>query len=202
MSKRSDRDAGGSGTRVVIFAVVVLLLAGASWQVWQRMQSAPPAGPAAPSSPGTAGNGSRTEEPLPATLYLPANGMLAAQPFAVRRQPEPQLQAREAAAAVLSGERSMLTPVLKDLRLRALYLDQAGTAFLDLSSRQPQQKEIHASAWDELLAVYAVVNTIMQNVPEVRQVRFLLDGREAQTLAGHVDLSRSFIRRTDLVLSQ
>ena len=50
-----------------------------------------------------------------------------------------------------------------------------------------------------LLALYAVVNTVTHNVPEVRQVRVLLDGREAQTLAGHADLSRSFAKRADLV---
>jgi len=188
--------------RVVVLAVAVLLLAAAAWQVWQRMHEAPPPGPAAPSAPGAAGSGSRTEERLPATLYLPVNGMLAAQPFVLRRQPEPQLQARDAAAALLGEQRSMLAPVLKDVRLRFLYLDRAGTALLDLSPRLLNQQAIHASAWDELLAVYAIVNTVMQTVPEVRQVRIILDGREAQTLAGHVDLSRAFMKRMELVRSQ
>jgi hypothetical protein len=43
---------------------------------------------------------------------------------------------------------------------------------------------------------------LVQNVPEVRQVRFLVDGREVQTLAGHIDLSRSFGKRTDLVKTE
>jgi hypothetical protein len=173
----------------------VFLAAGASWLVWQRMHAAEPSAPAALSAPGPAETAVRTEERLPATLYLPADGMLTAQPFTMRRHPEPQLQAREAAGAVLGGSQS---PVLGDVTLRALYLAPEGTAYVDLASRRPQEG-IRASAWDELLAVYAVVNTIMQNVAEVRQVRFLLDGREAPTLAGHLDLTRAFVKRPDLV---
>ena len=198
MSMSSDRRSGWSGIHAVALAAAVLLIAGASWYTWQRMHIVPPAGPEAPPPP-AADAEKRGEEQLPAVLYIPASGMLAEQTVIVRRHLEPQLQVREVAAALLRDERSMLIPVLKDVRLRTMYLDPQGTAILDLASSQPSQKEIHASAWDELLAVYAIVNTIMRGVPEVRQVRFLLDGREARTLAGHVDLSRSFIRRADLV---
>jgi hypothetical protein len=117
----------------------------------------------------------------------------------MKRHSEPQLQARDAAAAVLGDQRSVLSPALGILRIHSLYLSEAGTVFLNLTASQPNQAEIRASAWDELLAVYALVNTIMQNVPEVKQVRFLKDGREVQTLAGHLDLTRSFVRRTDLI---
>lgn len=200
---RHDKHAGAGGIRVVVAAAAVLLLAAASWQVWQRMHGdAPPSGRAAPPPPAGEGTGVHAEELLPATLYLPVNGMLAAQSFALRRYPEPQLQARAAAAALLGEQRGLRAPVLRDVSLRSLYLDEAGTAFLDLAPRQPLQQANPASAWDELLALYAMVNTIMLNVPEVRQVRFLLNGRETRTLAGHLDLSRGFVRRTELVRSQ
>ena len=42
----------------------------------------------------------------------------------------------------------------------------------------------------ELLAVYAVVNSIGLNVPEIRRVGVLVDGRPLDTLAGHLDLRR------------
>jgi hypothetical protein len=44
-----------------------------------------------------------------------------------------------------------------------------------------------------------MVNTLSQNFEEIRQVRFLVDGREVQTLAGHIELSRKFTKRMDLV---
>jgi len=38
--------------------------------------------------------------------------------------------------------------------------------------------------------VYAVVNSVAGNFPAVRRVQILLDGLPADTLAGHIDLSR------------
>ena len=40
----------------------------------------------------------------------------------------------------------------------------------------------------ELLTVYSVVNTLTENLPAVTSVQLLVDGREPNTLAGHVDL--------------
>jgi hypothetical protein len=144
----------------------------------------------------------KPNEPFMATLYLPAEGKLGAAVVAVKRDPDVQLQAWEAVGVVLTGDQGGKAAVLKELKLRALYLDASGTVYLDLSPIAAGQKEIRASVQEELLAVYALVNTVTQNFPEVRQVRVLVDGREAQTLAGHIDLSRSFMKRVDLVRTQ
>ena len=137
-----------------------------------------------------------------ATLFVPGDGALVAVVTAVKRHPDVQLQAREAVAALLAADPGRQAAVLKELRLRALYLDASSIATVDLSAASPNQKEIRASAEDELLAVYALVNTLTQNLPEIRQVRILMDGREAQTLAGHIDLSRAYVKRMDLVKTQ
>jgi len=42
----------------------------------------------------------------------------------------------------------------------------------------------------ELLTVYAVVHAVTANLPTIQRVQILIDGREADTLAGHVDLRR------------
>jgi hypothetical protein len=139
------------------------------------------------------------DEPFTATLFQPAEGRLISAAATVKRQPDAQLQAREVVAAVLAAAQS---GVLKELRLRALYLDDAGTVYADLSPAAPAQKGLKESVEGELLAVYALVNSLTQSIPEIRQVRFILDGREAHTLAGHIDLSRSFVKRMDLVKQQ
>jgi len=40
----------------------------------------------------------------------------------------------------------------------------------------------------EVAAVYSVVNTICLNYPQIKGVKFLIDGAEAETLTGHLDL--------------
>ena len=196
MSERSDRSIGTSRMFIalVLFAVVVVTAAGG--YLWLR--SGQGGGPSAEQQPPPTGAADRPDAPLSVVLFLPVENALVQTAAGIRRQPELQLEARAAAEAVLASERASQAPVLRDLRLRALYLDAAGTAFVDLVAG----KEMRGGVRDELLAVYALVNTLTQNFPEVKQVRFLLDGREAPTLAGHLDLSRAFVKRTDLVKAQ
>jgi hypothetical protein len=137
------------------------------------------------------------DEPLAITLYYPHEGMLTAVPATVKRQPDTQSLAREALAALFADARAPLEPVLRDIRLRELFLDGSGTAYIDLTTGP--RKDVRASAWEEQLAIYALVNTLLQNFQEIKQVVLLLDGGEAQTLAGHMDLSRTFTKRMDLV---
>ena len=37
---------------------------------------------------------------------------------------------------------------------------------------------------------YAIVNAVTANLPAVQRVQILIDGKEVDTLAGHVDLRR------------
>jgi hypothetical protein len=199
MSEKSDRRLPGSGTLVMAAMALVLIAAAGGGYLWFRSAGALQPVPVPQQETGPAAPVEKPNEPFMATLYLLADGGLGSTVVAVKREPDAQLQAREAVAAILAGDRSGKAAVLTELKLRALYLDAAGTAYLDLSPLKAAQKDIRASAQEELLAVYALVNTLTQNFPEVRQVRIILDGREAQTLAGHIDLSRSFVKRTDLV---
>jgi spore germination protein GerM len=60
------------------------------------------------------------------------------------------------------------------------------TARIDLGKETVETLPAGSNA--ELLAVYAIVNTVTANVPQIRKVQLLVDGREAETLKGHVDL--------------
>lgn len=85
-------------------------------------------------------------------------------------------------------ERPLISPFPAGTTLRAIYLTAEGDAFVDLSR--------HASAGhpggslDELFTVYALVNALVSNVQEIDAVQILIEGREVDTLAGHVDLRR------------
>ncbi|HEY6360793.1 MAG TPA: GerMN domain-containing protein [Vicinamibacterales bacterium] len=81
--------------------------------------------------------------------------------------------------------------------LRAFYVTERGDAFVDLS------REVSANhpggSFTELLSVYAIVNAVTANLPAIQRVQILIDGREADTLAGHVDLRRPLQRDESLV---
>jgi Sporulation and spore germination len=43
---------------------------------------------------------------------------------------------------------------------------------------------------NELLTIYTIVHALALNLPAITAVQVLVDGREIDTLAGHVDLRR------------
>ena len=51
----------------------------------------------------------------------------------------------------------------------------------------------------ELLTVYALVNAVTANLPVASRVQILVDGREVDTIAGHVDLRRPLAEDPSLV---
>ena len=53
-------------------------------------------------------------------------------------------------------------------------------------------------SFTELLTVYTIVNAVTANLPTIQRVQILIDGKEAETLAGHVDLRRPLIRDVTL----
>ncbi len=188
------------GNPLLLGAVIVLLavVVGGGITLWLRMRPVPnPDAMRTPEGQSSLVQFARRDEPLTVTLCFPSDGMLACGSAAVKRQPDTQSQVREVIAALFKDQRAAETAGLKDIRLKTLYVDASGKAYIDLTT--PQQKEIRASAWEEHLAVYAMVNTVVLNFDEIKQVQFLREGKEMQTLAGHMDLSRSFTKRTDLV---
>lgn len=45
----------------------------------------------------------------------------------------------------------------------------------------------------ETLTLLAIIGTLHANIPAITQVRFLVDGRQVPTLAGHADLTRTYL---------
>lgn len=81
--------------------------------------------------------------------------------------------------------------------LRAFYVTDRGDAFVDLSSEVASGHP--GGSLNELLTVYALVNAVTANLPAARRVQILVNGKEVDTLAGHVDLRRPLVRDLALV---
>jgi spore germination protein GerM len=78
------------------------------------------------------------------------------------------------------------SPFPENCSLRALYLLSGSRAVVDLGGPVTAGAGVHT----EVLRVYGVVNTLVWNFPEIRSVQILIEGREAETLLGHLDLSK------------
>lgn len=77
-------------------------------------------------------------------------------------------------------------PLAETADVKDVYLLDEGRVVLDLTADFAQQHR--SGILVESLTVTSIIQTLAANVPEMKQVKFLVDGRERETLAGHVDL--------------
>ena len=107
-------------------------------------------------------------------------------------------QAREILEAQLQSAPEPYASVIPEgTALRAFYTTVRGEAFVDLT---PEVATRHpGGSSTELLTVYAIVNAVTANLPTIQRVQILIDGREVDTLAGHVDLRRPLERDFSVV---
>ncbi|HZA34883.1 MAG TPA: GerMN domain-containing protein [Vicinamibacterales bacterium] len=101
-------------------------------------------------------------------------------------------QGRQLTAALLQPPSEPFVSVIPaGTTLKGFYLSPEGVAFVDLSAEAGRAR---VGALDEILIVYSIVNTLTDNLPAITAVQLLIDGRQVDTLAGHVDVRRPVIK--------
>jgi germination protein M len=107
-------------------------------------------------------------------------------------------QAKHLVYELIKGPNSELDPTIpRGTRLRELYLDQEGTAYVDFS------RELVDNHWGgssgESHTIYSIVNSLILNFPEIKRVQILIEGEKIETLAGHIDTRRPFGVNRDII---
>ena len=108
-------------------------------------------------------------------------------------------QAKQIVVEVINGpqENGLLPTVPSQARLRGLYLDRAGTAYVDLSS---EVSDLHPGGSDgEIATIYSFVDSLIYNLPEIKRVHFLVNGEERDTFKNHLDLRRDYQKDLSIV---
>ena len=105
----------------------------------------------------------------------------------------PLEQAREIISAQIAPvTEPLVSAVPPGTTLRALFMTEGGDAYVDLG------REITAShtggTLDEILTIYTIVNALTANLPAITSVQLLVEGKEIDTLSGHVDLRRPLLK--------
>lgn len=127
-------------------------------------------------------------------FYVSASGLtLDAVDREVPYAPSPAGQARAIVEAQLGAPPpGRVSAVPQGSHVRSLYLTARGEAFVDISSEIVTNHPGGSLA--EALTVYAIVSAVTVNLPDVTRVQILIDGREVDSLAGHVDLRHPLAR--------
>jgi hypothetical protein len=107
-------------------------------------------------------------------------------------------QAREIVGAQLAPvAEPLVSAIPAGTTLKALFLTPAGEAFVDLSGAVMLTHP--GGSINEMLTVYALVDALTVNLPAITAVQVLVDGKEVETLAGHLDLRRPLARNMEWV---
>jgi spore germination protein GerM len=110
-------------------------------------------------------------------------------------------QARQIVSAQLAvAPEPLASAIPPATTLRALFVTEQGDAFVDLSVEARTRHT--GGALDELFTVYTIVNALTTNLPAVKRVQILIDGKEVDTLAGHVDLRHPLQKNLKWVRSE
>ena len=162
----------------VRWTIPLTLMNSRSW--WSLTIIAPASPPAAPA---------QAERKITATLYYVTDdgasltGVQREVPFG---EPAPDQARRIVEAQIAAPEPPLVSAIPPGTTLRSLYITDKGDAFVDLSAEVRTRHT--GGSQDELLTVYTIVNVLTVNLPAIQRVQILVDGKEADTLAGHVDL--------------
>ena len=181
---------------VPVLAVAAVAIAGA-WLLFYGLprwsgRRAPAAPAAAPASP-------VAERKINATLYYIAEdgmslvGVQREVPFG---EPLAEQLRRIVETQVGPAPQPLAASVPEGTTVRGVYVTErdcdaaAATcvrdAFVDLSVEARTKHT--GGALDELFSIYAIVNAVTVNLPVISRVQILVEGKEVDTLAGHVDL--------------
>ena len=195
--------------RPLALAVLVAMAAALGWMIFvavPRRYGAPQT--QTRSTPSPASFFGTTQAPSPNTsgrrikahlYYVSSDGMhLMSVERDVAYGDGPLDQAREIVAAQIAAvPEPLLSAIPEGTTLRAIFITDRGDAYVDLSGTIVSGHP--GGVTTEMLTVYAIVNALTANLPAVTAVQLLVDGKEVETLAGHVDLRRPLEKNTALV---
>ena len=96
-------------------------------------------------------------------------------------------------AQIAPAAEPLVSAIPTGTTLRALFITRGGEAYVDLSGELVTGHP--GGSTNELLTIRTLVDALTANLPAITAVQLLVDGKELDTLAGHVDLRRPFARK-------
>jgi hypothetical protein len=130
--------------------------------------------------------------PVKVRLYRITAGGVAIEPVEIEiglfSDAAARAQQLIAALAALDPPRGGERTLPPDTTLLEFYLLPDGVAIADFSSELATA--MPSGILSEQLALEAITRTLGENLPQLRRLKIVIAGQEAETLAGHVDLKR------------
>ncbi|MEW6213732.1 MAG: GerMN domain-containing protein [Nitrospirota bacterium] len=141
-----------------------------------------------PAAEETVGIPTKTEDSFSLRIYYPVNNRLQMEE---RRLPRRTTQIAIAEATIeefLKGPAgAAVSNIPRDSRLLGLYRDTDRILYVDLSDEF--RRNFHCDAVTEFLILKGLYESLISNIQDIQDIKVLIEGREIETLGGHLYLS-------------
>ncbi len=109
----------------------------------------------------------------------------------VIKEDDPALQAKEIVKALLDGSKEGLVNTFPaGVTVRDVKLDDTGTAFVNFNKNLIKLHPGGSTA--EMATIYSLTNSITENVPDIKKVKILIEGKELSSIKGHISTKNAF----------
>lgn len=140
------------------------------------------------------------KEKQEATLYFSdANErFLVPEKRFITKEKETEEKAKELITALLAGSKTGLVNTFPEkAELRNVRLEGGDTLLVSFSDSLAADHPGGSAA--EMATVYSLTNTLTANVPAIKKVKILIEGKERESLKGHIGLREPFVMNRELI---
>jgi spore germination protein GerM len=177
--------------RILIFVVLAVIAGGVISLVYLNLSGKPPAPDQFDSKSRDAGTKNKDKQVVHIYFADKENTFLKAEERVFSRPDDPVDFGRAIIEALIRGpQEGLMRTVPAGTALKALYVTEDGTAYVDMT--QALRDQHPGGSESELMTIYSIANSLVLNIPEIKAVKILIEGQEAMTLAGHMDLRFPF----------
>jgi len=188
--------------RALVAMAIAVAVVGLGWVMFAALERrlaapTPDAEPAAPTTDAPAAIGPH----IAAVLYFVSEDgtLLEGASMDVPLRDSPAAQARALVEAQLAAEppAPLTRAVPAGVTVRGVFLTGRDDAYVDLDGTFAST--LPGGSHNELMATYAIVSALTTNLTPIKRVQILIDGREVETLTGHVDLREPLRKNEGLI---
>jgi spore germination protein GerM len=198
MAKRRKRSSKKSGSKGFFFAILIGICVVLFFIFRQDIMDAFKPRVTKKNVPGTEKTVPQTKKTV--TLYFSDDEgeYLAGEKREILKKSSVQEEAKELVTELTHGPQGKLIPTLPaETKLLALELDEPGIAKVSFNRALVKGHPGGSSA--ELMTVYSVVNSLTLNFPEIKRVQILVEGKEIETITGHLSLKKPLSTNPSLI---
>jgi hypothetical protein len=117
------------------------------------------------------------------------------------KEKAPEKQAVEIVNALMAGSKTGLTSTFPPkAELIGIRTEEPDTLIVNF--RESLVKNHPGGSAAEMATIYSLTNTLTANLPEVKSVKILIEGKSRESLKGHIGLDRPFHPNKELIASR